>query len=328
MGLTNSKSCNGRWSDLPTDITALIAARLHLFEFQAFRSVCKQWRLGSSSTSSSIPQTQFPWIMFYGYDECSNCSLYDFATDKFYFMQIPELKGAHCIASEQGWLLAHLDGHLFFFNIFSRAKIDLPDIKGFELSNHVATFSSPPTSKDCIVFVVINRTTPTTNAREINLCRHGSRVWERHICLSGPLFKTITCVKYIAKFEVLYAFDSRQMLTTYNPSNMTSHHHLTVVTTVNITLSQKGFLRGVIHRNSCIKEWLDKSGEETKIWISFCGSSVLWEKKTVFIPNEEVVYVHGRDDDTNDENKQKYHLNAVLVEPRFISLTENHSWFV
>ncbi|XP_077219393.1 uncharacterized protein LOC143853490 [Tasmannia lanceolata] len=308
-----------RWIDLPIEIGVLIAARLHLIEFHAFRSVCKQWRLAASLNSSTLPQSFKPWILFYGEDKCF---LYNIESPKSYFMQIPELIGADCIASEQGWLLVHLDERLFFFNIFSRAKINLPQIPDFKFSNHVATFSAPPTSKDCIVFV--NRISPTTETIEINMCRHGSRDWETHTHISDPGFKTITCVKYRAKDELLDYYDFKLMtMDTYNSCDKSSSLYNLgngpPPEQAGFLISwEEDYLERVISANIDIRKWLDQFGEEKNISIisiSLCGTSVQEPRGDIFYPHEGSDYVHGQ-------------LKAVLVEPRFIDLTQNHSWLV
>ncbi|XP_077219266.1 F-box protein At3g56470-like [Tasmannia lanceolata] len=320
-----------KWTDLPTEIAALIAGRSHLIEFHAFRSVCKQWQLASSLNSSSNPQPFDPWILFY---DQSDCFIYDPTSDKSYLMQIPELKGTDCIASEQGWLLVHLDGRLFFFNIFSRAKIDLPEIPCFNLSDHVATFSEPPTSKDCRVFVVVN--CMTTNTIEIRMCRHGSRDWEMHTYSPHPQFKTVTCVKYKANDELLCCFDSNTMVMTYNPFTkirkaykfVTEAEATPAATRMNVSL--KGdYLAPLIKDNGEIRKWLGRFGGEMDIRISLCGMNGSGQGQTgaICFPHEDLGYINGRGDSVND-GKQKYQLKAVLVEPRFIDLTQNHSWFV
>ncbi|XP_077219063.1 F-box protein At1g69090-like [Tasmannia lanceolata] len=321
----------GRWRNLPIEIGALIAARLSLIEFHAFRSVCKQWQLASSLNSSSLPHSLDPWILFYGH---SNCFLYDPKSFKSYFMQIPELKGADCIASEEGWLLVHLEGRLFFFNIFSRAKIDLPQIQGFKFSNHVATFSSPPTSKDCIVFVILNCVTPTTKTIEINMCRHGSKDWETHTYSYDDLpLDAITCVKYIAKDELLHYFNYKQLRAgTYNPSNKSRDHYCLKTevppenTSLNISV-KNNCLKHEIRCHKGIRKWLDQFGEEKKIWISLCGTNVRGLERDIFYPHESLDYVRGQEESVDDE-KQKYQLKAVRVEPRFLDLTKNYTWFV
>ncbi|XP_077219443.1 F-box protein At1g49360-like [Tasmannia lanceolata] len=280
-----------RWIDLPIEIGALIAARLHLIEFHVFRSICNQWRLAASLNSSSLPQSFKPWILFYGEDKCF---LYNLESPKSYLMQIPELKGADCIASEGGWLLVHLDRHLFFFNIFSRAKIYLPEIPGFKLSGHVATFSSPPTSKDCIVFVVVNHITTPTRTIEINMCRRGSRDWETNTYPSDLSFEPITIVKYRAKDKLLcYFYFKFWVMETYNPCSKSRNHHMLLPATSPEEASLKilvGYLNYVISHNIDISEWLDRFVEEKKIWISLCGTSLLAPKGDIFYPHEVLDY--------------------------------------
>ena len=111
-----------QWTDLPFELLELIVNQLLLVEFLAFRSVCKAWRLAASSCYTTVAQTleQKPWILFYrdsdDPDTSPLCGLYNESSKKTYIVKILELEGASCIASKEGWLLAHHYGHVFFIN--------------------------------------------------------------------------------------------------------------------------------------------------------------------------------------------------------------------
>ncbi|KAH7866640.1 hypothetical protein Vadar_023092 [Vaccinium darrowii] len=71
-----------------------------------------------------------------------------------YRMDIPELSGAFLRYSKNGWLLMSRGRHsVFFFNPFTKAKIDLPDLP-HNFNFTTISFSSAPTSSNCMVFVV------------------------------------------------------------------------------------------------------------------------------------------------------------------------------
>ncbi|KAJ7972878.1 F-box protein family [Quillaja saponaria] len=160
------------WSDLPPELLSKIADSLGLIELVSFRGVCKDWNSASSIASAQVESlSDEPWFLMYG--ENSECVLLSNLGTK-YIMDIPEMDGATCLASYQGWLLVFNKGSMFFFCPFSRAKIDLPMFPYKELSDHFAAFSSPPTSKDCIV-TVTSRCSELE--LELNLLRCGENEW-------------------------------------------------------------------------------------------------------------------------------------------------------
>ncbi|KDO87416.1 hypothetical protein CISIN_1g038784mg [Citrus sinensis] len=146
----------GQWADLPSELLSLIAERLGVIDLFSFSIVCKGWNSAASTPSSQISAqiisspNRALWFLLYGKN--SQCFLVS-ETDKKYKISIPEMNGAACIASKEGWLLLHRDDSPFFFCPFSASKIDLPKFRKSEQCNVVATFSAPPTSEDCIVAV-------------------------------------------------------------------------------------------------------------------------------------------------------------------------------
>ncbi|KAJ8622448.1 hypothetical protein MRB53_030977 [Persea americana] len=126
-----------QWTDLPFELLELIVNQLLLVEFLAFRSVCKAWRLAASSCYTTMAQTleQKPWILFYrdsdDPDTSPLCGLYNESSKKTYIVKILELEGASCIASKEGWLLAHHYGHFVekgqnhFIKLIAQRGLDL-----------------------------------------------------------------------------------------------------------------------------------------------------------------------------------------------------------
>lgn len=142
------------WVDLPPGLLSPIANSLGIIDLLSVRGVCKDWRLAPSTASAEIeyvPTTE-PWFILYG--ETEICTLYTPNVKKIYSINFPELKNSTCLASNQGWLLLFQEGSIFFFCPFSRARIDLPRFPHQEMSDHVAAFSCPPTSLECIVSVM------------------------------------------------------------------------------------------------------------------------------------------------------------------------------
>ncbi|KAK2999420.1 hypothetical protein RJ639_024397, partial [Escallonia herrerae] len=136
------------WAGLPTDILNLIISRLYFpTEISRFRGVCTAWR------SIPAPLVRSQWLMskpLVG----TRLNFFHPLYCKPYSMEIPELGFAKVRFSKDGWLLmSDRDVH-FFYNPFTRAKVELPDLpKGYNRFR-VMTFTAPPTSSDCAVFGV------------------------------------------------------------------------------------------------------------------------------------------------------------------------------
>ncbi|KAL6214805.1 hypothetical protein ACLB2K_014237 [Fragaria x ananassa] len=175
------KKCKAQWSDLPPELLSPIAESLDLIDLLGFRGVCKSWK--SASSTASAQSSAKPWFLVYG-ENSSECQLLC-ESNKKYTISLPELVGATCIASSQGWLLVFQEssGSVFFFCPFSRAKIDLPNFPASQLSDHIAAFSSPPTSQDCILCVISRA---NNDEWELNLLRHGAEEWTKHNYSSKP----------------------------------------------------------------------------------------------------------------------------------------------
>ncbi|KAF3431632.1 hypothetical protein FNV43_RR26363 [Rhamnella rubrinervis] len=145
---------NSQWSNLPRDILLQVANRLGLIDLIKFRLVCKGFLSASCTATAKIEY--FPWFLFYGGQD-SRCSLLSYGDNctKTYTLNLPQLQGATCLASSQGWLLVFREGSIFFYCPFSDVRIDLPNLPKAKLtSDHTAAFSSPPWSKDCVITVI------------------------------------------------------------------------------------------------------------------------------------------------------------------------------
>ncbi|KAI3859512.1 hypothetical protein MKW98_027109 [Papaver atlanticum] len=139
------------------DMVRLISDQLHTVDYIHLRAVSKKyrsmWSLRRSSSNKIVRTTDLsPWLVFVNYDQ----DVYNFVTpmhnNENYLMNIPEvLKGFTVRFSKDGWLLMSKDKTLFFYNPFSKSIVRLPDLpEGCSFSG--ISFSSLPTSSDCIVF--------------------------------------------------------------------------------------------------------------------------------------------------------------------------------
>ncbi|KAL4558711.1 hypothetical protein LXL04_036912 [Taraxacum kok-saghyz] len=141
------------FADLPPEILSYIASRLPMIELLRFRGTCRDFRSASSTATAATDSYRRPWLLLHKPDT-SECLLYNNEESKVYNRDIPDLKGAICLASHEGWLLLFKDESIFFFSPFSLAKITLPDFPHKQVNKHVAAFSDVPTSPDCIISVI------------------------------------------------------------------------------------------------------------------------------------------------------------------------------
>nr|POE50421.1 f-box protein [Quercus suber] len=241
----------GLWSGLPADLLSLIVDRLGLIELLSFHGVCKAWRAAASTALSKIEASanHKPWFLIYG--ENSQCHLYN-ESGRRYTTSIPELDGATCIASHQGWILVFKGGSMFFYYPFSHAKIDIPTFPLSVLSNHAAAFSSPPTTLECIV-AVMHR--DIMSGFSLYVLQRGANAWAK--CELVQFYNDKTCVQH----------------TLLKNENSTTIKHLPYVR------SKSHFVR----RNMKKKLGLDED-----VSISICGTVVQNDSTDIIICNEEV----------------------------------------
>ncbi|XP_042478045.1 F-box/kelch-repeat protein At1g57790-like [Macadamia integrifolia] len=226
----NSKREDRSWSDLPTEILERIMADLYLSDITSFHEVCKQWssierprtqlliRYGYEYRHRCRPTNQIPWLLMSNSHThlTSSCTLIDPSSSSSY-------KKAHSIKIEGigpndntqvcstkfGWLLlSQTHPHwtsFFLYSPFINERIDLPNL---DSKFDVATFSSVPTSTDC-VFFVLHYTTKVT----ISICRKGDMAWStssfsegflpiKDVVYSKGLFYCSTIRGALAAFDV------------------------------------------------------------------------------------------------------------------------------
>ncbi|PSS06430.1 F-box/kelch-repeat protein [Actinidia chinensis var. chinensis] len=306
------------WSDLPHELLSPIADRLCLIELLCFRGACKDWRTASSTSSAQIESSpnHNPWFILYGGEENSQFLFYNPSTAKCHRINFPELEGSTCLASKHGWLLFFCEGSMFFFCPFTRAKIDLPKFPHVELSDHVATLSSPPTSEDCIV-CVINR--KDIYQMELNVLHRGAEMWTKidHDCPWGSL-ETVTSAAY---FEgIFYFLDAQKKLLTYainkkkwakylildreKPSN--SGNYLPFTYKVNY------FMKADL--KNCL-------ALEDDVSVSTCGTTI-----TLADGDEEYDLVIHNERVEASKVPTTRHLKGIWIQPRFLQIAPNQSW--
>ncbi|OVA08170.1 Protein of unknown function DUF295 [Macleaya cordata] len=191
------------------DILELIANYLHPVDYIHFRAVCKANRLiipavnwRTSYTENRQTTTFSPLLVF----SINNDTIHNFIdpmhNNEKYLMNLSNLLvGATIRFSKGGWLLMSKGmKNVFFYNPFTRATMqlpDLPDDNSYEFSG--ISFSSLPTSSDCIVFAI---TQWSMDAVSIFVIARGDDFWTYNTyentnlpkymeflpCLNNPVF--------------------------------------------------------------------------------------------------------------------------------------------
>ncbi|KAL8149009.1 hypothetical protein AgCh_006140 [Apium graveolens] len=207
------------WTNLPSELLSKIADDFEIVDLLRFRAVCKDWRSASFPCSAQTESTGLPWLLASPTEGGSNnYILYNQSKDKKYLINIPELEGAYCLASDLGWLLLSRGNQLFFFCPFTRAKIELPEFPQADLADHVAAFTCFPTSQECVV-TVFDRF--NDNEVEVHMIQHGNNTWNRyvHVC-NRSRFNQLTGATYCNEEEVFYYLDKNNQVLTFSPKEL------------------------------------------------------------------------------------------------------------
>ncbi|XP_043725762.1 F-box/kelch-repeat protein At1g57790-like [Telopea speciosissima] len=223
-----SKTEYRSWSDLPTEILEYIMSGLYLNDITTFHSICKRWRsiefppiqqlisyhppLNHHQHHHHHHHHQIPWLMRsnsnYGQLTSSSELIAPSSTKnkKSYSIKIEGIEGpaddkTQLCSIKFGWLLlsrTHSGSDcvsttsFFLYSPFINRRIDLPDLNS---KFDVATFSSLPTSPDCVFFVLCC----FPDKVNISTCRQGEMVWSSKSFSGGDGFSPIKDVVYLKK---------------------------------------------------------------------------------------------------------------------------------
>lgn len=199
------------WADLHEDMLRIIKSKLCLSDQVRFGAVCKSWRLSgkpmiamayfSKHCYSAISPD--PWDDSSDRDVTFACEIYDSCGEKIHkvsyciseegwpsiFYRWPEV-----CASKDGWLLiidcAHTAGTVTLCNPFSNLVLSVPRL-GHQID--VATFSTIPTSSNCIIFVFYRSWGKT----HLGFYRFGDKSWTRLIIAERKAAAEVLSVVYI-----------------------------------------------------------------------------------------------------------------------------------
>ncbi|KAE8009621.1 hypothetical protein FH972_006049 [Carpinus fangiana] len=309
---------NRKWSDVPLELLALMAENLGIIALLSFRCVCKDWNFASATASAQRESSKEAWFLVYGESTTCECLLVSNSGEK-HSINIPELMGSSttCLASTKGWLLLFQNGgSIFFFCPFSRAKIHLPKLPFSEITNHVATFSSPPTSENCVV-AVISRSCESEEL-ELNMLQRGADEWTNHTT-SWPL-SLLGALKGAAFYEGCFSFfDGVDKVVRFCVESQDwGFFRLGPVPREKLAADVKGRLQIFPRREQFASMGMDRRlGLSEDVSISTCGT-----QGSLYGINE-VVFCETID--ATESSKTRY-LKGVWIQPRFFQVSPTHSW--
>ncbi|XP_050236230.1 uncharacterized protein LOC126686228 [Mercurialis annua] len=314
------KEAERKWCDLPCDILASVASGLGMIDLISFRSVCKDWKSASRTASAEIESSSHrePWFLFYG-EESSQCLLVS-QTDHKYTINIQELSGSTaCLASNKGWLLLlREDYSVYFFCPFSRAKIELPKLDNLgSLSNYIATFSSLPTSQDCLVSITYKNGSSKTI--ELYVIRRGDKEWTKcsHSHENVKSLGQIKCLAYYEDELSILDAHKKSIINYYFKSLTWKHYDIVPPSYAGPSTSNLPFLVKNCYFKD--KKMREKLGLEKNVSVSICGSACLLGKQNVVIFSENIDAVEG-----SEQERRK--LKGVWIHPRFFLLPPDQTW--
>ncbi|PKA58459.1 F-box protein [Apostasia shenzhenica] len=193
------KNRASRWQhEANPDILSLISDFLPLPDFINFRAVCRAWRDAPHLRRDIAAFCKANiWCILYDFqsreEDDDICFVYELSSDARSSFRIPALRGSTCLASKQGWLLLRRSGDhsYFFFNPFTLTEIPIQPYprQPPEVADQVGEFSSPPTSRDCTVFLVSSRGASTL---EVAWCSVAEGNWVIDLINTGD--RTATSV--------------------------------------------------------------------------------------------------------------------------------------
>nr|XP_010917354.1 F-box/kelch-repeat protein At1g57790 [Elaeis guineensis] len=205
------------WSDLPLEIVELFAAHLSWVDQIHFNAVCKNW----NSISDNFQTKKHMPVLMYTSGSDGECNFFDPIDGKSYSIEIEELSSDEPLDlrfSKNGWvLISEGDLSLFIINPFTETVINLPELDESLYCFTGISFSSPPTSSDCVVFGIGG-----TNSTYvyISLWRHGDNAW-KDLWYDNNLPFCATYNNPVFHHGLFYCLGSYGNLGVFNPRDMT-----------------------------------------------------------------------------------------------------------
>ncbi|KAJ4812919.1 F-box protein family-like [Rhynchospora pubera] len=139
------------WNDLPMDLLELLLPHLSLVDSLHLFTVCKEWNLASDSIQKV---KTWPWLM-YREKLDGTCKLIDPLDGKEYTTRAGLPSSAfptQMLCSKDGWvIMLDVANSMFIVNPLNQDVIILPSLEEFDDGFCGITFTSVPTSPDCVV---------------------------------------------------------------------------------------------------------------------------------------------------------------------------------
>ncbi|KAF5183683.1 F-box/kelch-repeat protein, partial [Thalictrum thalictroides] len=174
------------WSSLPIKypkIMEFILSHLYYSDHARVRAVCKTW----SSMHRVAPMKQLPWLILWGKDSCRSFKLIDPQYSIIYTIEMEntvfegkDLSEIEICACKHSWFLmsSSTDQHVYSFVLYSPFMNSLERVIELPILNsnrkiQIATFSSNPTSPDCVFFTLSYDYTKV----DISTCSRGDTAW-------------------------------------------------------------------------------------------------------------------------------------------------------
>ncbi|OMO96456.1 F-box protein [Corchorus olitorius] len=176
---------SSRWFQLPLDTQILVIQCLSsVYDVMNFRAVCKDWKSlvhpiewsPNHGDEDSSPPFEYPWLMF-PQGEKGMYNFFDPIANLMHSISIPELENCKVRYSHQGWLLVTRAPYsIFFFERFTKERIELPELGRYEGWFDAFCVSGTPTSTDWQICAISN-SIPRSRSLLIYLMRPGREVW-------------------------------------------------------------------------------------------------------------------------------------------------------
>jgi hypothetical protein len=163
------------WDDLPMDLLEFLVRHVSLVDSIHLFAVCKVWNL----TSNSIPLAKTcPWLMYQEKLD-GTYKLLDSSNGKEYTKKI-ELPSfvfpTQMLCSKDGWVIVlGGNGAMFMVNPMIQHVVKLPALEVTYEDFHGITFTSIPTSLDCVVIGIC--TDRCDNSIEFHVWHSGEEEW-------------------------------------------------------------------------------------------------------------------------------------------------------
>ncbi|KAJ4973766.1 hypothetical protein NE237_006940 [Protea cynaroides] len=197
------------WADLPQELLSLIQSYIFAGDRICFRAVCRSWQ---KSSVVPLPVDSMDYSMMVSssclmsFSMKGNIDLFYPMYNSRYTLELEEeLFGAWICFSKDSWLLLFQgEGNMFFFNPFTKARIELPDFphdNGFD----AFCFTSTPTSPNCIVFGIHSDSYKV----KIFITHVGEESWNVYHLKNNKRWRVFNCINMSVSLSSISFYPSQ-----------------------------------------------------------------------------------------------------------------------